>query len=206
MKVGFEQDRARLQPTNDGTHTRGSSATPPGIEPFVLILLFRLNTHHSAPDKKVTVVKDGHAFIHDLMNWRSQALAESDEPWSDRVGSGKERSRGAGGDSGKLLWGNVNEKGGGVMGLAKRSWSTVVKGATLDEAETGTQFSVCKFENLGSMDSMCWYRICELVSFNKNIHQRAVTSCVPRRLWPNQSLNAKQMDRTLRRLTSTTFP
>ena len=76
---------------------------PPGVAFFMLILLFLLITHHSAPLKKVTEVNDGHTFTQDLMNWRSRALSASDAPQSDRVGSGKERSRGGGGVSGRLL-------------------------------------------------------------------------------------------------------
>jgi len=69
VKAGHaKHDQARLHLTNDGTHMRGSSATPPSIAPLMLILLFRLITHHSAPDKKVTVAKDGHTFTQDLMN------------------------------------------------------------------------------------------------------------------------------------------
>jgi hypothetical protein len=70
----------------------GLSAVLVVITPFPLSLLFLLITHHSAPHKKVTVVKDGHTFAQDLTNWRSRALAASDPPQSDRVGSGKESS------------------------------------------------------------------------------------------------------------------
>jgi hypothetical protein len=103
VKAASKYDQARLHPTNDGTHIRGSSVAPPGIIPFMLTLLLRLITHHSAPHKKVTAVKDGHALTQDLINWRSRVLAASDAPQSDRLGSGKERSRGAGGISGRLF-------------------------------------------------------------------------------------------------------
>lgn len=94
VKAGgsHDHDQACLHFTNDGTHMVGSSVTLAGIVPFTLTLLFLLITHHSAPHKKVTVVKDGHAFTQDLMNWRSRALATSDAQRSDGVGSGKERS------------------------------------------------------------------------------------------------------------------
>lgn len=167
----------------------------------MLILLFRLITHHSAPHKKVTAIKDGHAFTQDLINWRSRVLVASDAPQSDGLGSGKERSRDAGGISGRLFCGNVNKCGGGVTGLVKRSWSTVANDAIFDEAEVWTYFSVRRFENLGSMDSMCWYKVYQLALNNENIPQRVVASCVPRRQWPNRSPNVGQMDQILRRLT-----
>ena len=62
------------------------------IASFTLTFLFLLITHHSAPHKKVTVVKDGHTFAQDFVNWRSRVLAASDAPQSDGAGSGKERS------------------------------------------------------------------------------------------------------------------
>lgn len=74
---------------------RGSSARPVGLVPFTLILRFLLITHHSAPHKKVTVVKDGHVFTQDLIKLRSRALAASEAPESEGVGKGKERSRDA---------------------------------------------------------------------------------------------------------------
>ena len=92
VDVRGNQDQACLHLTNDGTHMMGSSATLAGIAPFRLILLFLLITPHSAPHKKVTVVKDGHTFTQDLMNWRSRALAALETPQSDEVGDGKERS------------------------------------------------------------------------------------------------------------------
>jgi len=70
----------------------GPSATLVGIALFTLTLLFLLITHHSAPHKKVTMVKDGHTFTQDLMNWRSRALAAFEAPQSNEVGDGKERN------------------------------------------------------------------------------------------------------------------
>ena len=99
----------------------GLSVTLVGITPFTLTLLFLLITHHSAPHKKVTVVKDGHTFAQDLMYWRSRALVASDAPQSDGVGSGKERSWGVGVVSGEPLRGNENNKGDGAAGLGRRS-------------------------------------------------------------------------------------
>jgi len=81
-------NQAYLHLKNDGTHMGGLSAILVGITLTLLVLLI---THHSAPHKKVTVVKDGHAFAQDLMNWRSRALAAPDAPQSNGDGSGKER-------------------------------------------------------------------------------------------------------------------
>ena len=92
VRDNVNYDQACLHLTNDGKHMVGSFATLAGITPFTLTLLFLLITHHSVPHKKVTVVKDGHAFTQDLMNWRSRALAASDTSRSNGVGSGKERS------------------------------------------------------------------------------------------------------------------
>jgi len=137
----------------------GPSTTPIGITSLTLTLLL-LITHHSAPHKKVTVVKDGHTFAHDLMNWRSRALAASDALESGGVGDGRERSCGVGVVPGETLRGNGSNWGVGVVGLFGRSWLTVAKGTTTGEAEVGTQFSVCRFENLGIMDSICRYNNC----------------------------------------------
>jgi hypothetical protein len=82
--------QACLHLTNEGTQMGGSFATPTGTPPFTLTLLL-LITHHSAPHKNVTAVKDGHTFTQDLMNWRSRTLAASDAR-SDRIDGGKERS------------------------------------------------------------------------------------------------------------------
>lgn len=119
MKVGGN-DQACLHLTNDGTHMGGVS-TLTEITSFTLALLLLQITHHSAPHKKVTVVKDGHALAHDLMNWRSRALAASDAPELSGVGDGRERSCGVGVVSGETLRGNGNDEGVGVIGLIKRS-------------------------------------------------------------------------------------
>lgn len=60
--------------------------------------------------------------------------------------------------SGEFLRGNDSKKGVGVTGLIGRSWLTVAKGTIKGEVEVGTQFRVCRFENLGIMDSICRYK------------------------------------------------
>jgi len=152
-----------------------------GIASFTLILLL-LITYHSAPHKKVTVVKDGHTFTHDLMNWRSRVLATSDVPESDGVGDGRERSCGVGVISGEALRGNGNNGG---VGETKRSSLMTSTGATTGEAEVGIQFSVCKFENLGIMDNICRYSDCQSRVLSKRNVPSLTTECVPRRLRPN---------------------
>ena len=151
---------------------------------LTLTLLFLLITHHSAPHKKVTVVKYGHTLTHDLMNWRSRALTAPDAAQSDEVGGGKERSCGVGVVSGELR-GDDKNKGVGVTRLARTSLLTVVKGTAAREVETGRQFSVCKFENLGIIDSICRYRDYQSKLLNNGDVPGITTECVPRRLQPS---------------------
>ena len=145
-----------------------------GITSFAPILLLLLMTHHSAPHKKVTVVKDWHTFIQDLMNWRSRALAASDARQSDGMRSGRERSCGVDMVSGEFLGGYDNNRGVGV-----------VKGIIVGEAEAGTQFSVCRFENLGIIDSICRYKDYRLKGLSNGGGSVVATEYIPRHLWPN---------------------
>lgn len=128
------------------------------------------------------MVKDGHTFTQDLMNWRSRALAASDKPQSDGVG-GKERSWGVGEETGELFRRNDDNEGVGVAGPFKRSWLMAAKDATMGETEAGTQFSVCRFENLGIKDSICRYKDYQpKVLSNVNLFG---IECVPLRPRPN---------------------
>lgn len=99
------------------------------------------------------------------MNCRSRALAAFDVPQSDGVGGGKERSRGVGVVSGELFEGNDNNKGaGGEFG--RRSRLAVEKNPPVSETEAGTQFRVCRFENLGIIDSIFRYKVYQSKALN----------------------------------------
>jgi hypothetical protein len=70
--------------------------------------------------------------------------------------------------SGEAFRGNENNKGGGVAGLVKTSWFVVAKDIALNEAEAGIQLSVCRLENLGIVDSICWYKVYKSLD-NENV-------------------------------------
>lgn len=62
--------------------------------------------------------------------------------------------------SGELFRGNDNNKGVRAARLGKESWLTIAQDVAMDDTEAGTQFRVCRFENLGMIDSICRYKDC----------------------------------------------
>ena len=59
---------------------------------------------------------------------------------------------------------------------------TEAKGTAAGEAEAGTQFSVCMFENLGITDSICRYKDYKSKVLSNGHIPRITTECVPRHL------------------------
>lgn len=82
-----------------------------------------------------------------------------------------------------LFRGNDNNKGVGVAGFGRESGLTVVKEVVVGETEAGTQFRVCRFENLGMIDNICRYRDYQPKALNKENNPNTVMKHVPRRVW-----------------------